>query len=206
MIERYCNTRKINSLYHFTKIDNLESILTNGLVPVLVMRENKINYKANDLKRLDGTLEATSVSIGFPNYKLFTKFRFYEYPNYNWCVLELKREILWEKQCKFCSGNAASSAQKLNREAKFNDIDALKEMFQDNRWGRDLFSKLPSDYTYNPQAEVLVYDIIEPSYIKRIIFNENRFTLRYKHNENFEKFVFETDIELFKPRKDYKEW
>ena len=67
--------RGVKHLYHFTNIDNLSSILRHGILSVNKLRSNGIKYFYNDPNRYDGNPDAISISISFPNSKLFYKFR-----------------------------------------------------------------------------------------------------------------------------------
>ena len=72
-IEKVVNERDIRWLMHFTRIENLESILENGLLPRNSFERLDIEPLTNDSLRLDGFLEAISLSIQSPNYKMFYK-------------------------------------------------------------------------------------------------------------------------------------
>lgn len=74
-IERIVTERNIRWLVHFTRIENLESILENGLLPRNNFEGLDVQPLTNDAFRLDGFLEATSLSIESPNYRMFWKCR-----------------------------------------------------------------------------------------------------------------------------------
>ncbi|BCN08407.1 hypothetical protein RPSD_02920 [Ralstonia solanacearum] len=90
----------------------------------------------------------------------------------DWVILMLKLEILWNKQCAFCCHNAATTSisqqplEALTTEASF------KGMFEeiDGYPTREEQKLRPYDPT-DVQAEVMVFDIIEPEYIRGIVFN-----------------------------------
>lgn len=70
-IKEFVSQRRIKSLYHFTSLQNLESILNNGLLSRDKLKENNILHYYNDNLRLENKLNAICVSISFPNYKMF---------------------------------------------------------------------------------------------------------------------------------------
>lgn len=70
-IQGFVVERKIKYLVHFTRIENLSSIMSYGLIPVASLSERRIDYVNNDLYRIDGFENATCLSIQFPNYKMF---------------------------------------------------------------------------------------------------------------------------------------
>jgi len=111
-IEGIAKQRNIRWLVHFTRVENLESILKNGLIPRNNFEELDNEPLTNDKIRLDGYLNATSLSIEFPNYRMFWKCRCDakekdSIPHETWVVLGIKTSVLWEKDCAFCLTNAA---------------------------------------------------------------------------------------------------
>ena len=63
----------IEYLTHFTNIENLESILTNGIRSVDYMKKHKIEYNNNDEYRFDNQLNLISISLNEINYKMLYK-------------------------------------------------------------------------------------------------------------------------------------
>ena len=72
-IKRFIEERNIESLFHFTPVDNLENILKYGLLSINNLNRLGIDYYYNDENRYDDRLDAISTSIEFPNYKMFYK-------------------------------------------------------------------------------------------------------------------------------------
>ncbi|MCW1274095.1 DUF4433 domain-containing protein, partial [Acinetobacter baumannii] len=60
-IQEVINKREIKSIFHFTRVENLNNILTNGIIP----RNNLSNKTSifNDTVRADGKLDYSSFSI-----------------------------------------------------------------------------------------------------------------------------------------------
>ncbi|EOV8964978.1 DarT ssDNA thymidine ADP-ribosyltransferase family protein [Cronobacter turicensis] len=155
--------RNITRLFHFTHSDNLPSILENGLMSRTVLDEERENYKYNDEFRVDGHLDAVCLSISYPNARMFYKYR--QLNAGGWVLLQINPSVLWVKECVFYPTNAASN------NVRFNDLDlmrgpvALEALFAADVFGTQRVIGLPPEYTTDVQAEVLVFDRIEPSYI-----------------------------------------
>lgn len=195
----------INYVLHFTQAENLSSILKYGILPINQQRFRSILSKRNDLYRLDFCEEATSISIGFPNYKLFYKFRMKD-QSVDWVVLAMSAELFLDKQCAFCTDNAANSNVSHQALTERMGPDALRRMFLDapGKPTRSILD-LPKYCPTNPQAEVLVFGEIEPHYIGAILFENNATLAKYRHlvPENLEVGVLNG---YFSPRKDYLHW
>jgi hypothetical protein len=172
---------KIPGLVHFTRARNLESILKYGLCSNAKAGELGIKLHTNDPLRLDGHLDAISLSILFPNYKMFYKYR-QEEPNEEWVVLIMGPGILWRKKCAFCQRNAADHRIRQRSAFDLMNADALRGMFEElegipSRQEQRLEDFDPTD----PQAEVLVFETIEPNWIEYIAFNSDEVMSKYSH-------------------------
>lgn len=201
-IKDFIKKRRIVALAHFTQLENLDSILRNGLLSKEALAQKQISYNYNDELRLEGKNDAICLSISFPNYKMFYKYRCSK--KGEWCVLELDPSILYEKECLFCISNAASSGELRRSDAEKMNISGLKKLFYDPTFHRDSVN-LHTRYTTNPQAEVLVLDSIEPKYINGIHFDRNH--SKYKEfTLNYPKFKFCISPRAFGPRCDYESW
>lgn len=166
---------KIPYLVHFTRCENLPSILKHGLMSVCASNSKGFLPLRNDIHRYDDQLDGTSLSIAFPNYRMFWKYRQLS-PTADWAVLIISPKVLWEKDCAFYRYNAADARMSRSNHDKKKSYRALREMFWKERkpdnfleyYERDswLCSFDPTD----PQAEVMVYDLIEPDLIEAIAF------------------------------------
>lgn len=179
-IRTHATNIEVPWLLHFTRAENLPSIMQHGLYPISRVGEIGITPQVNDQLRLDGHLDGTSLSIAFPNYRMFWKCR-QDNEGVEWVVLAIKRSVLWLKDCAFCRHNAADtriSSQPLEQlktpaafAGMFDEIDGVQ-----SRQEQRLNLCDPTD----GQAEVLVFDIIEPNLIFAAVF-ENTATLdKYK--------------------------
>lgn len=196
---------QISQLVHFTRLDNLENILRQGIRPREGLDAAGTEYIYNDGLRLDGCLNAVSLSISYPNYKMFYSYRCADH-NVPWVVLRLRPDILWEKDCAFCWENAASAAVTCIPIQNRREQAAFLEMFT-NKPGYPTreTTLIPSCYPTHPQAEVLVFGTIEPAYIMRVDL-----PIRFNPNQVFQAMTrnceFWYDDDLFWPRLDHRHW
>lgn len=157
--------RDIDYLWHFTKIENIESILKDGLVPRAYLEARNANVDYNDRYRLDGQKTANCLSVGHPNYKMFYTLRCQDQSQV-WVVVAIKPEVLWIKDCAFCHENAASANVTSIPIQERKGLQAFRAIFSPAEGKPDRSAvKLPDDCPTNPQAEVLVFGVIEPQYI-----------------------------------------
>lgn len=204
-MRKFIKQRGIQSLFHFTNIKNLDSILTRGILSSDTLDNYEIPYEYNDPKRLDGRLDTSCISISFPNYKMFYRYRMNTDERY--CVIELAPSILYEKDCIFCIENAASNNETRRSEYDKKGLRGLKQLFY-NEYIRDEL-RLPDCFPTNPQAEVLVHGTIDLSYIVGINFDNNITDNEidsYIDRYNYLDIYFDYDQELFAPRFDYSYW
>lgn len=170
-IKAFATVRQVPHLLHFTQAANLSTILAHGIYPVARAHEVGVDPLINDALRLDLRRDASSVSIGFPNEKMFFKYRSTN-ASADWVVLVLHPSILWSKNCAFCPQNAAKKDIRLQTIEQRSSPEAFLAMFGDVVGGysrREQTLKL-SDPT-DVQAEVLVIDVIEPHFIVGLIFS-----------------------------------
>lgn len=213
--EKIIYTRGINHLVHFTNIKNLHSILTYGLIPVSEQSSSNIESFHNDLDRLDQRLNCTSLSIDFPNYKVFYKKRM-ENQRERWVVVAIDINILFSNKntAYFCCTNAASGSITCIDE-NLCTSNAFEKMFADrveDRYGDTVDRKLlnlSNNFTTNPQAEVLISNTISTEFIKGVYFDNNEDIESYKclyGEENLKQYRYEINHNLFTYRNDYKFW
>lgn len=173
-IREFAEELEIPYLLHFTRIDNISSIVEHGLYPVNLFHELDTTPVINDELRLDDHLDGISVSIAFPNSQLFYRFRkdAEEDGGAEWAVFVLDRSILWEKDCAFCRHNAADGRISWQPVSTLKTLEVFQGLFSEidtypSRAEQCLKKYDPTDI----QAEVLVFDVIEPELIRAIVFN-----------------------------------
>jgi hypothetical protein len=200
MLQKIVTQRNIDILWHFTRIANLDSILNNGITPRSILENAGSSFEFNDELRLNGQKEASCISIQFPNYKMFYGLRSNN-PGIDWLVLGLAPSILWEKDCAFCSENAASSrVTKIELDTRKGHV-AFESLFEDNG-NRSV--DIPVSYPTNPQAEVLVFDEIEPKYIIKVVTCKP--TILTKLSRKYPHFIFECSHKPYDARLDWRKW
>lgn len=162
---------EIPYLLHFTRASNLASILKHGIYPVAQVHRIGASPQRNDQYRLDGHLNATSVSIAHPNCQMLYKYRMLD-TSVDWAILLLNPSVLWQKDCAFCRHNAADSRISRLPIRSLMTEDALRGMFQeiDGLAPREEQRLLIYDPT-DVQAEVMVFDVIDPTSIGAVVFN-----------------------------------
>jgi hypothetical protein len=173
LIKQYSETVKISYLLHFTRVSNLSSIMKYGLYPIERVHEIGANPEINDHERWDGHRDSTSLSISFPNYKMFYKYRM-ENQEIDWTVLVLDPSILWTKKCAFSKHNAADNRIRSQSVDDLLTLQAFSGMFEpiDGHPSREV-QRLKSCDPTDGQAEIMVFDVIEPNFINGVIFSQN---------------------------------
>jgi hypothetical protein len=163
--------RNIAELFHFTRADNLSSILCNGLLSVDELDRQGLMAYRNDAKRLDGRPEAISVSVSFPNFRMFWKYR-KEHTSADWALLILDPALLLDGDCAFCFVNAADHRIRDLPRKDLTSPMALEAMFATTERLPRSGSLRDCDPT-DPQAEVLVFSRIKPDRIRTVVFQSD---------------------------------
>ena len=176
-IRAEAENRRIPHLVHFTRCENLHSILKHGLLSVSSCSKQGIGTVRNDIMRLDGKPECISLSVTFPNYRMFYKYRQAE-PTADWAVLLLPVKILWEKDCIFLKNNAADARMRKVTRKQSGTALALREMFENSDRPRQKWLR-PYDPT-DPQAEIMVFNAIEPNLIETVAFETKDVAEKWK--------------------------
>lgn len=177
-IKHQIDQRGVKYLIHFTRIENLHSILQKGLVPISDLNRLKIDFVHNDDMRLDGQLDCTSCSVDFPNDRLFYVFREQKFWGTKWVVLKINKDILFSPTniAFFCYTNAAHVLPKTANKAELCTSLAFEKMYSDEIITKDnkiinrSLQRLNSSMTTDPQAEILISGTIETKYIATINF------------------------------------
>ena len=186
-IQQICEERGTTTLIHFTRIENLRSILEDGLLGRSLLETDRQQFIYNDQRRLDRRKEAICLSISFPNYDMFYKYR-KETSDSQWVVLLIEAKVLWELDCAFCQENAASNAARHIPLEERKKPDALKGMFVDvcSDTKGDVYERqslqIPDDYPTHPQAEILVFDQIPSDYIKEVHFYDETALKQWRYS------------------------
>lgn len=171
-METIIKKRGIKVLLHFTAEKNLDSILNNGLLPRNIVKKKVPNVICNDDQRLDRRTLYNSLSMSFPNYSMFFKYR-----NANdkikWCIIGFDISVLLGMECLFCFTNAANSSISQLDDNELKGVEALLKLFDEEVSGiKRSEHKLPPNFPTDHQAEILVKGRIDPKYISCIWFDD----------------------------------
>ena len=122
-----------------------------------------------------------------------------------WVIIACHASILWEKDCAFCATNAAQSSMTATTIQSRKGKAAFLELFKDaaNKPTRSSIG-LKDFLTTDPQAEVLVFDTVEPRYILGVCC-QNRITLDKLKSQHSE-ITFKLLPSLYSYRHDYEHW
>ena len=179
LIREFVEEHKLETLFHFTRVENLSSILQMGLLGRSQLVERSIQFEEIDRSRQDRCPEAVCMTISFPNYKLFwAKRKHYWERNgvhhNQWVVLLLEARLLWELDCAFCIYNAAANTVTSIPLEERRKPEALEAMFGDLKTVTRRRLNFPPYYTSSSQAEVLVFDAVPVSYLKEVHFYDQQ--------------------------------
>lgn len=200
-IQQECTNRNIDRLLHFTRAENVPGILANGLRPPSHIRRQGLPSTSNDPYRYDG-LDATCLTIEWPNYKMFYPLRCNAPPGTNWAVLQINHAVLWEKRCCFSVTNAADGTVSSIPVADRSGLAAFQALFQDYGGKARVELGIAEFYPTNPQAEVSCFDQIEPAYINAVWINdaEAARALQGRHPSVY------NNSQYHWPRSDHNHW
>lgn len=126
-MKRILEQKRIDTLSHLTRTENLENIFRYGLIPRDVLDTRRIRSSYNDEFRYDDCLDAVCTSIEFPNYKMFYKLR-QDNPETDWAVLKIDSNILCNYECAYCWNNAGDASVYTVPIGERKEIDAFLEL------------------------------------------------------------------------------
>lgn len=192
-IKEFAQEVDIPYLVHFTHISNLESIVENGFLSREIVDEMELDAVTNDEGRYDGRVHTISLSIAHPNDLMFYKYR---EKDDDWCVIALKRKVLWELDCLFLRNNAADGRMSRLGDDELSTITAFKSMYEemDELDSREEQCLEPFDPT-DKQAEILVPHHIPAEYILGV-FVSNR-----QIKKNYSDLLSEYQVKVNSPNK-----
>lgn len=171
--------RNVEHVVHFTQATNVDSIIKFGLLPRSMLHHLPTLAACNDDLRLDSREDTVCLSIGFPNYPMFYKYRkIGEKNGIEWAVIVLSKDVLIEKDCLFCHTNAARGSIRKQSEDAMKGVEAFNALYERESTRKEL--GLPDDWPTDAQAEVLVKGAIEPRYIRSIAFTSKLLADEFK--------------------------
>ena len=108
-ISNIIKTRNITQLVHFTKKQNINSIIKNGLLSIEELKKRNLEYIYNDPERRDDWNYAISLSITNKNLFLFESFKKRQKLNdSDFVEIKIHPSVIFDNECIFCDTNAAS--------------------------------------------------------------------------------------------------
>lgn len=169
----YLKSRKVKYLVHFTPVENLKFIFDEGICP---RTEQQHAAVWTDEWRLDGHTDCSCFSISYPNYSMLYQKRKNQGMN-RFAILLVDCDALLELSNDSVAYFPTNAAEARNRHESFEDhtgIEALQEMFADGVISKNTLIKrsaqgLTSEYTTNPQAEMLIRGIVPAKYIRGMV-------------------------------------
>jgi hypothetical protein len=163
--------REIRSLFHFTHIDNLSTILKHGLLGPKTLKDLEIPFINTDQYRIDSIENGLSMSVSEPNRFMLSKKIKNSQLGAELVLLEIDPKYLSSLSFLAFPTNAASRKirdyRSLNSR-KFNEAIDLELLFNNseirNRF--NLAKNIPTD----PQSEIMVLEDYPALSIKKIHF------------------------------------
>ena len=192
-IKEFAKKLEIPYLIHFTRWENIDGIFQNGLLPKILIEDLPYEVSINDEIRLDGHEDSVSLSIAFPNYRMFYRYRMNS-SAVGWVVLAIHPSVLWEYECAFCKYNAADSRISCIPKEELKNLSSFRIMFVEDEQNELLKELLGEEYKRetredkklkafdptDPQAEVLVFDIIPVEKIIGVAFENKKLLNEFK--------------------------
>jgi len=206
------SARGVTALRHFTRAANLAAILREGIRPRAELPRHSV--AANDRLRTDDAMDAVCLSVSFPNYRVFHAFRERD-PGELWVVLGITASVLSAHPCAFNPTNAGSRACSRVSWTDRATPAAFDRMFAEVAdWAPARIERaslrLPSHFTTDPQAEVLLFGTVPPESIFSVAFETSADRRAWETSEpalasSWGKQVT-VDTALFRPRADHRAW
>ena len=180
-IEARVKALELPYLVHFTRVENLPSIMQHGLCSITTLTEADVGFTANDRLRLEGRPDAVCLSVSYPNEKMFAHYR-WKAPEQAWVVLVIDRSVLWTLNVAFCNHNAADHRIRQQPLDDLKTVSAFDNLFNPvqglpSREESKLLAFDPTDV----QAEVLAFDTVSPDLIKGVVFSDASSQHNFRH-------------------------
>ncbi len=173
--------RNVSCLIHFTTINNLFSILKSGILP---RKELPETAEVMDQIRQDNMRDCSCFTVSFPNNLLFYKAR-NEHPDKTFVVLKIDPSIIKDKKVSdvFFTRTNAANRKYTGIIDQQTGLFHARDLFYDNAVetvdadGSQIemtfreYLQIPSHYSTDPQAEILIRGVVGAEYIKKICVN-----------------------------------
>lgn len=169
-IPRFLAARKIDKLFHFTSISNLESIASYGFLGRDTLISKGIKFTQSDQSRYEPILDGICFSLSRPNYYMAAqKIK----TGQQLVLLELNNleDLLTRYNFIASPGNFGSYYIKMrlqNWPEDFIGGNGLMNLFKNTKI-REKYS-IPIYEPTDPQSEIIMLDSIPWGYVKRVFF------------------------------------
>jgi len=190
-IPRFIVARNISSLFHFTSIENLESIAANGFLGRESLKTRNLNFTPSDQVRYEPVLDGVCFSLSRPNYYMAARKII---SGHEMVLLELQglSELLTNFNFIASPGNFGSPVLKRKIESwpeEFIGGQGLMNLFK-NQDVREKYT-IPNFEPTDPQAEIILLEGVPWSYVKKIYFPNSA---GYSVEEKLRKIVRELPL------------
>lgn len=178
-IPRFLAARKITSLFHFTSIKNLESIVSNGFLGRETLTERGLTFKITDQIRHEPVLDGICFSLSRPNYYMAARKII---SGHEMILLELQEleGLLANYNFIASPGNFGSPTLKKRVEnwpEEFFGGQGLMNLFRNSEIRRKY--AIPDFEPTDPQAEIILLERLPWSYVRKIYFpNETKYSVK----------------------------
>jgi hypothetical protein len=185
-IPRFLAARGICRLFHFTSINNLESIATHGLLGRDSLETKGIEFITSDQTRYDPILDGICFSISRPNYYMAAqKIK----SGHQFVLLELQNlgELLANYNFIACPGNFGTLYLKRKLQSwpeEFIGGNGLVNLFRNEKI-REKYA-IPIFEPTDPQSEIVILESIPWNFVKKVYFPN---LTEYSVREEVEKIV-----------------
>ena len=150
-ISNIIKTRNITQLVHFTKKQNINSIIKNGLLNNDELKRRGLDYISNDPERREKWTYAISLSITNKNSDLYDAFKYRQKLSDNdFTIIKINPMVIVEHECFFCDTNAASHTFNHYRDNE-DEIGILKSSLMFKK----MFKKVVIKHMYNFSGKII---------------------------------------------------
>ena len=149
-ISNIIKTRNITQLVHFTKKQNINSIIKNGLLSIEELKKRNLEYIYNDPERRDDWNYAISLSITNKNLFLFESFKKRQkLIDSDFVEIKIDPSVIIDNECIFCDTNAASHTFDIYRQNE-EELAILKTWIAFDA----MFKKTVKRHTHNETGKI----------------------------------------------------
>ena len=215
-IEQFLKANKITSLTHFTRLENLKSILQNGIFTGMMLSADP---KFSDIQRNQPKLPeswqgSASMNISFPDFRLLSQLR-ENLSRCYWVIIEIDARFMMDQPCYFFQKSAVEIINDTEFSQNINPLLQTTKMFRSLFTDTETIKRnklgIPDAYPTNPQAEVLTFSPVPTRYFQKVNFcNDYIFNEWVLNNLDFatslDKKIWQVSMRLFSPRCDYVHW